>query len=180
VLRPVLTAMALALLATTANAQTDASQCTAILDDTERLACFDAAFQPSTESHTSFVLQSEQTIPSQPSGREYARLIVACEPDGLVVRFAFAGNQLSVTGSNVGVSLQRDLSRATAITLPVGSNNTELVLRGTPQVQAFLQSLVGTNNLTARVTPASSRSLNVRFRVSELPQQAAAVVNACN
>jgi len=173
--------MAFALLAVPSHAQTNASQCTAIVADAERLACFDAAFEPSTTvTQGSFVLQSEQTIPSQPSGREYARMTVACEPDGLVVRFAFAGNQLSVTGSNVGISLQRDLSRATATTLPVGSNNTELVLRGTPQVQQFLQSLVGVNNLTARVTPASSRSLNVRFRVSDLGQQVAPVVNGCN
>lgn len=107
-------------------------------------------------------------------------MIVACQADGLVVRFSFAGNVLSLTGSNVGISLQRDLSRATALTLPTSANNTELIMRGTPQVTAFLASLQGANNLTARLTPASSRSLNVRFRVSDIATRVAPVLAACN
>ncbi len=178
--RPVLTALALAALTSVAHAQSDAGQCIDIANDQQRLSCYDQIFRPVTETLGSVVLQSEQTIPSQPSGRDYARMIVACHAEGLVVRFSFAGNIMSLTGSNVGISFQRDLSRASAMSLPTNATNTELVLNGTPQVVQFLQSLQGANNLTARVTPANSRSLNVRFRVSDIAERVAPVVNACN
>lgn len=163
-----------------AHAQENAASCIAIGNDQERLACYDALFRQATETSSSVMLQSEQTIPASPSGRDYARMTIACQADGLVVRFAFAGNVLTQTGSNVGISLQRDLSRATALSLPTSANNTELIMRGTPQVTAFLASLQGANNLTARVTPASSRSLNVRFRVADITSQVAPVLAACS
>lgn len=160
--------------------QSEAESCAAIADDTERLACYDGIFRSAaTASSESVVLQSQQLIPAVPSGRGNATMTIACENGGLVVRFGFAGNVLSATGSNTGISLQRDLLRAQALVLPPDPTGTQLVIEGNRTVIDFLNSLQGVTNLGVRVTPANARSLNVRFQVSELPQQVAPIISAC-
>jgi len=171
---------ALLLGATPASSQTDGASCAAIANDTERLACYDSVFRAGSGADAqAVVIQSQQLIPAVPSGRGNATMTIACEAGELVVRFGFAGNVLAPTGSNTGISLQRDLLRAQAMILPPNENGTELLIRGNDQVVGFLNSLEGITNLGARVTPASSRSLNVRFRVDAVPQQVAPVIAAC-
>lgn len=179
-------ALTLAMLApgTSVLAQQGGAECAAIPADAERLACYDGLFRAgapvaAVPDGEAVVLQSEQLIPARPTGRGNATMIIACEPEGLTIRFAFAGNVLSATGSNTGISLQRDLLRAEARTLPPSSNGTELIMSGDAEVRAFLDSLLGVTNLGARVTPANARSLNVRFRVTELETQVAPVLAAC-
>ncbi|WP_152664651.1 hypothetical protein [Devosia geojensis] len=151
-----------------------------IANDTERLACYDGIFRGGSPGGSeAVVIESQQQIPAIPTGRGNATFTIACDAGELVVRFGFAGNVLAPTGSNTGISLQRDLLRAQAMTLPPSENGTELLIRGNDTVVSFLNSLEGITNLGARVTPANSRSLNVRFRVEDLPQQVAPVIAAC-
>lgn len=160
--------------------QSEAESCAAIGNDTERLACYDGIFRAGASGNTeAVVLQSQQLIPAFPSGRGNATITIACEASGLVVRFGFAGNVLSATGSNTGITLQRDLLRAQALVLPPDPTGTQLVIAGNQAVVDLLNSLQGITNLGVRVTPASARSLNVRFQVSELPRQVAPVIAAC-
>ncbi|GLQ54912.1 hypothetical protein [Devosia nitrariae] len=160
--------------------QSEAASCAAIADNTERLACYDGVFRDGAAGDTeAVVLQSQTLIPAVPSGRGNATMTIACEAGELVVRFGFAGNVLSATGSNTGISLQRDLQRAQAMILPPDPTGTDLVIAGNQAVVDFLNSLRGVTNLGARVTPASSRSLHVRFQVTGLPEQVAPVIAAC-
>ena len=60
--------------APTAMAQETGAQCTAIADNAERLACFDAAFAaPVAASAASVVFESQQLIPARPNGRRPGR-----------------------------------------------------------------------------------------------------------
>jgi hypothetical protein len=171
---------ALLLSAVPAFAQSEAESCAVLANDAERLACYDGIFRTgSSDAVEAAVFQSEQLIPAVPTGRGNATMTVACEVGELVVRFGFAGNVLAPTGSNTGISLQRDLLRAQAMTLPPNANGTELLIRGNDTVISFFNSLEGVTNLGARVTPANSRSLNVRFRVEDLAQQVAPVIAGC-
>lgn len=149
--------------------------------DAERLACYDSIFRaaPTAEGVVEMTLESEQLIPAVPSGRGNATMSLVCEAGELTVRFGFAGNVLAAMGSPTGISLQRDLLRAQTMTLPPGNGGTVLVMHGNAEVLAFLDSLRGVTNLGVRVTPANARSLNVRFRVADLAEQAAPVVAAC-
>lgn len=162
-------------------AQGDAAQCTSITADTERLACFDAAFAGSVEQPAAaqVVIQSEQMIPARPSGRDHATIAVACEANTLTVAFAFAGNTMSALGNDAGITWQFDLQAARSRTLPVNSDNTAIVLDNTQDSLAFIQSVAGATNLTVRVTPVNSRSLSVRYRVDGFAEQVAPVRQAC-
>jgi hypothetical protein len=160
-------------------AQTDAAQCTAIADDLDRLACYDAIFLGSMAgAGDAVVLESEQLIPARPSGRAPATISVSCEAGTLTIAFAFAGNTMSALGRDAGITLQYDLQAARSRTLPVNADNTAIVLSG-GDAATFLDGLAGATNLTVRVTPVSSRSLSVRFRVDAFAPEVAPVRAAC-
>jgi hypothetical protein len=96
------------------------------------------------------------------------------------VLFGFAGNTMSALGSDTGITLQYDLQRARSSTLPVNEDNTAIVIDNTRDSLTFIEGLTGATNLTVRVTPASTRSLSVRFRVDEFDEAVAPVVAACS
>lgn len=158
------------------------AQCAAIAEDAERLACYDGLFRVSGDAAESLsvTLESEQLIPARPTGRAPATITVSCEANILQVAFGFAGNTMSALGRDTGITLQNDLARARSSTLPVNADNTAVLIDNTRDARAFLESLVGATNLTVRVTPASTRSLSVRFRVDALTQEVAPVVAACD
>lgn len=162
-------------------AQSTVAQCTAITADAERLSCYDGLFRGngSTPEGLSVVLESEQLIPARPTGRGPATMTVACIEDVLSVSFAFAGNTMSALGNDAGITLQYDLQAARSRTLPVNATNTAVVIDNTRDAAQFLDGLAGATNLTARVTPVSSRSLSVRFRVDAFAAEVAPVRAAC-
>lgn len=158
------------------------AQCATIDDDAERLTCYDNLFRTGTPVGTegpSVVLQSEQLIPARPSGRAPATITVYCEADMLKVAFGFAGNSMSALGRDTGITLQYDLARARSSTLPVNEDNTAILIDNTADARTFLDGLIGATNLTVRVTPASTRSLSVRFRVASFADEVAPVIAAC-
>lgn len=157
------------------------AECAAIGSDAERLACYDGLFRTegSLPGATSVTLESEQLIPARPSGRAPATITVVCEADILQVAFRFAGNTMSSLGRDIGMTLQVDLARSRSSTLPVNEDNTAVLIDNTADARAFLESLNGATNLTVRVTPASTRSLSVRFRVDAFTQEAGTVMAAC-
>ncbi len=161
-------------------AQPIGSQCTAIAADSERLACFDAAFAAPVSAADSIVFESEQLVPARPSGRRPATITVACEAGNLTIAFAFAGNTMSALGNDAGITMQFDLQAARSRTLPVNADNTAILLDNSRDALAFINSTEGATNLTVRVTPVSSRSLTVRYRVEEFVEQVAPVVAACS
>lgn len=156
------------------------AQCAAIDDDAGRLACYDTLFRSgvSGSETMSITLESEQLIPARPSGRAPATLTIACEANGLQVAFGFAGNLISSLGRDTGITLQYDLQRRSS-TLPVNTENTAILIDNSRDALAFVDSLAGITNLTVRVTPASTRTLSVRFRVDTLAATAAPVIAAC-
>lgn len=157
------------------------AQCAAIDDDGARLACYDDVFRSSSApaDSTAVIFESEQLIPARPSGRAPATIAVSCEANGLQVAFGFAGNTLSSLGNDVGMTLQYDLTRRSS-TLPVNADNTAVLIDNTRDALAFIDNLAGVTNLTVRVTPASARTLSVRFRVDSFAQSVAPVVAACS
>jgi hypothetical protein len=175
-----LLAFALLALPTSAMAQSGA-QCAAIAGDAARLACYDGVFRSATASTEalSVTVESEQLIPARPSGRAPATVTVSCEAGNLTVAFAFAGNTMSALGRDAGLTLQNDLQQARSRTLPVNADNTALVIAGSGEAAAFLDTLPGTSNLTARVTPVNSRSLSVRFNAPKILEAATPVRAAC-
>ncbi|HTN63363.1 MAG TPA: invasion associated locus B family protein [Devosia sp.] len=176
---PVLALLFLPLLpANAAFAQASGAACAAIDDDPERLACYDGVFRAApVEPANSVTFNSEQLIPAKPSGRQPAVITVACDAGVLSVKFAFAGNTMSPIGGDTGITLQLDLQAARSMTLPIADNNTALVIDR--NAEAFLDSLRGANNLTVRVTPVSSRSLSVRFKLDGVVEAIAPVQAAC-
>jgi type VI secretion system protein VasI len=162
-------------------AQTGVAQCVALEGDAERLACYDGLFRSNGEEAgaLSVVIESEQLIPARPAGREPATMTISCEADVLTIAFAFAGNTMSALGRDAGLTLQSDLQPARSRTLPVNSTNTAILLNNTRDAAALLDSLAGTTNLTARVTPVNSRSLSVRFRVDAIMTEVEPVRAAC-
>ncbi len=157
------------------------AQCAPIDNDAERLVCYDEIFRPGgiVPEATSVTLQSEQLIPARPSGRAPATITVFCEADVLKVAFGFAGNSMSALGSDTGITLQYDLQRARSSTLPVNEDNTAILIDNTRDARSFLDGLIGATNLTVRVTPATTRSLSVRFRVADFADEVAPVMAAC-
>ena len=164
-----------------AMAQPTGSQCTSIAVDADRLACFDAAFAaaPAPATADSVVFESEQMIPARPSGRQPATVTVACTEGVLSVAFGFAGNTMSALGNDAGITWQFDLQAARSRTLPVNAENTAILLNNTADALAFIQGVAGNANLTVRVTPVSSRSLTVRYRLDTFADQVAPVRAAC-
>lgn len=171
----------LALPTPAALAQSGVAQCVGVQADAERLACYDALFRNNgpEAGALSVVIQSEQLIPARPSGRQPATMTISCESNQLTIAFAFAGNTMSALGRDAGLTLQSDLQPARSRTLPVNETNTAIVVDNTRDAAALLDSLAGTNNLTARVTPVASRSLSVRFRVDAIMTEVAPVRAAC-
>lgn len=163
-------------------AQSPVSQCTAIAADAERLACYDGLFRSETMATegVSAVLQSEQLIPARPSGRAPATMTVTCAADTLTVAFGFANNTMSALGRDAGITLQNDLQAARSRTLSVNADNTAVVIDNSRDAATFLDGLAGVTNLTARVTPANSRSLSVRFRVDSFLPEIARIRAACD
>jgi len=157
------------------------AQCASIDADAERLACYDRLFRTGEPIQTanSIVLESEQLIPARPNGRAPATIRVSCEAGNLQVAFGFAGNTMSALGNDARITLQNDLQQARSSTLRVNSANTEILIDNSRDAKAFIEGLVGAKNLTVRVTPASTRSLNVRFDVSAFYDQVAPVVANC-
>lgn len=176
-----LLALALFALPTATMAQSGA-QCAAIAGNAERLACYDGVFRSGAAPASALAasVESEQLIPAQPSGRAPATVTVSCEAGTLSVAFAFAGNTLSALGRDAGLTLQSDLQQARSRTLLVNADNTALVIDAPGEAAAFLNSLVGTSNLTARVTPVNARSLRVRFDAQAILEAAAPVRAACS
>ncbi|MGV8955747.1 MAG: hypothetical protein ACOH2M_31930 [Cypionkella sp.] len=176
---PVLALLLLPLLSATPTvAQASGATCAAIPGDAERLACYDDIFRGlPVDAASSSSFKSEQLIPAKPSGRQPAIMTVACTAGALSVKFAFAGNTMSAIGNDAGITLQLDLQAARSRTLPTADNNTALVINR--DAAAFLDSLQGATNLTVRVTPVSSRSLSVRFRLDVVDEAVAPVRAAC-
>ena len=178
-LLPVLALLLLPLLpATPSFAQANGASCAAIPGDAERLACYDGIFRGAPADATNTVgFNSEQLIPAKPSGRQPAVMTVTCVAGALSVKFSFAGNTMSAIGNDAGITLQLDLQAARSRTLPTADNNTALVINR--DAGAFLDSLAGATNLTVRVTPVSSRSLSVRFKLAGVDEVVAPVRAAC-
>jgi hypothetical protein len=164
-----------------AMAQSAGTQCVGIAGDAERLACFDAAFAaPEADPDGAMVVfESEQLIPARPNGREPATIVVACNTGVLSVAFQFAGNTMSALGNDAGITWQFDLQAARSRTLPVNDDNTAIVLDNSRDALAFIRSVEGATNLTVRVTPVSSRSLTVRYRLDSFADQVAPIRGAC-
>ncbi|MCY1560220.1 hypothetical protein D9M68_973340 [compost metagenome] len=97
----------------------------------------------------------------------------------LSIAFAFADNTMSALGRDAGITWQFDLQAARSRTLPVNAENTAILLNNTADSLAFIQSVAGASNLTVRVTPVSSRSLNVRYRLDTFADQVTPVRAAC-
>lgn len=180
--RSVLAGMILGALVALPAAAQPAHQCAAIPDDAERLGCYDAIFRTTDAAAggQSVSFQSEQMIPARPSGRAPATMTVSCEAGNLIVAFAYAGNIISALGRDAGITLQVDLQAARSRTLPVNSTNTALLIDKTADSVGFLDTLVGATNLTTRVTPATSRSLSVRFNLEGVLEQIEPVRAACS
>jgi len=162
-----------------AQTQDEASACAAIVADPARLACYDALFRPADAS-TSVVVQSSQAIPAFPDGRATATFALRCEAGRPIASFSCAGHLLSATGSNVSVSLRRDLQTGQSLSLPVSADRLSALIVGEADGSQFVQSLRGVSDLGVRLTPAAFRSLAVQFRVASLEQQMAAVVAGCS
>lgn len=180
-LLPLLTLLAIvAVPPWTAHAQSGLAECVALAGDAERLACYDDLFRTEGgQAAVSVVIQSEQLIPARPTGRAPATMTIACDGGVLSIAFGFAGNTMSALGNDAGLTLQSDLQAARSRTLPVNEANTAILLDNTRDATAFLDALLGTTNLTARVTPVNSRSLSVRFRVDAIMERVEPVRAAC-
>ena len=178
---PLLALLPLFFTPTSALGQSGGEQCAPLESAMERLACYDALFRPGTVPVEAMeaVLQSQQLIPARPSGRGPATLAVRCEAGKLSISFAFAGNQLSALGNDAALTLQYDLQTDRSRTLPVNSSNTAIIIDDPVEANAFVNSLAGATNLTARVTPVNSRSLSVRFRTDSFVDEAQAVRDSC-
>lgn len=157
------------------------AQCAAITADAERLACYDGAYRTGVTpaEGTTVVLESQQLIPARPSGRAPATITVSCAGNELQVAFGFAGNTMTSLGRDIGLTLQYDLQRARSSTLPVNADNTAVLIDNTADALEFIEGLEGATNLTVRVTPVTTRSLNVRFDIGSFDDAVAPVVAAC-
>ncbi|WP_127752219.1 hypothetical protein [Devosia sp. 1566] len=179
---PMLALIPLLFVSAPAFGQSDGAQCASIQNGVERLACYDALFRPGTDPAAALeaVLESTQLIPARPSGRGPATLTVRCEAGKLSIWFGFAGNTLSALGNDAGLTLQYDLQTDRSRTLPVDPTNTAIIIGDQAEAAAFVDSLAGATNITARVTPVNSRSLSVRFRVDSFVDEAQAVRDGCS
>lgn len=182
-MRTLLIAAALLTLASPvpAVAQQDGRSCSAVADDTERLACYDAIFQaPDAGLGVAEVrIASEQQIPARPNGRAPAEMVIACTDGGLAVSFSFANQLLSNTSDSAPLTFQVDLGGNTVRNLPVGVDNTSAGFASGRDAAAFLGTLEGARNLKVRVTPVRQRSLTVDFRLPEHAEAIGAALGTC-
>lgn len=160
--------------------QQPVEQCVAIEDDGERLACYDAIFRDAaTLPEGAVVAQSERLIPARPTGREPATLSIACDAGNVVVSFGFAGQLVSNTGDIAPLTYQVDAGGTTVRTLRASADNTLLSFDSARDTEAFLDTLVGGNNLKVRVTPVRQRSITVDFRLPAIAEDLAALRAGC-
>lgn len=164
-----------------AHAQETGASCAPIVDDTERLACYDAAFRSSVPppDGDAVIIESERLIPAQPTGRKPAEMTIACDGGTLTVQFAFAGQSVSATGDIAPVTFQVDQNATAVRTLNASPENTAVGFWTTEESLAFLNSLAGGTNLKVRMTPVRQRSLTVDFRLTEHRDAIDAVRNTC-
>lgn len=169
------------LLAAPVWAQESGAACAAIEDDGERLACYDRVFRDggSAEAGEAIVLQSQRLIPAAPSGREPATLTISCAEGEMETRFAFAGQQVSVTGDIAPLTYQIDQGATTVRTLSASEDNRSLTFFSMRDTENFLDSLAGGTNLRVRVTPARQRSLTVDFRIEDVVAEIETLRRAC-
>lgn len=152
-------------------AQQTGADCAGIAGNSERLACYDRVFRgaaddaPAAEPVT---LQSERLIPAAPSGREPATLTIACEDGAPRVRFAFAGQPVSITGDIAPMTMQVDQNATAVRTMAASTDNRSLSFASDRETTTFLDSLAGGTSLRVRVTPVRQRSLTVDFRIGEV------------
>lgn len=162
-------ALLLSTAAVPALAQQSGTECAAIAADADRLACYDSLFRgtggdaPAAEAVT---LESERLIPAAPSGREPATLTIACEEGAPRVRFAFAGQPVSITGDIAPLTMQVDQNATIVRTMAASADNQSLSFASARDTATFLDSLVGGTSLRVRVTPVRQRSLTVDFRIA--------------
>jgi type VI secretion system protein VasI len=157
----------LMLAASPASAQpaADPAACAAIGDDAERLACYDAIFRngPGVDPATTVVIESNFPIPARPTGRGPATMEVSCTAGTLGVRFTFAGQLLSETGDDAGISFQVQQTGNVVRNLPVADDNKSVIFPSETQADTFLESIEGGDSLIVRITPPRQRSLQVEF-----------------
>src|SRR5690606_7571996 len=133
--------------------QDSAAACAAISGDADRLACYDRLFRAAggeAPAGATVMLESERLIPAAPSGREPATLTIACEAGEPEVRFAFAGQLVSVTGDIAPLTMQVDQNATTVRTMSASADNRSLSFSSNRDTETFLNSLAGGTNLRVR------------------------------
>lgn len=156
-----------------------AAACAALTSDADRLACYDGLFRPSAIPSSVLVLQSEQTILARPSGRANATLSLSCSAGVPRLEFAFAGNPLSATGANIGISVQRDLRSSRALSLRPSADGTGGIMDQRADLETFVQSLQGVGALSLQTRTTDYRSLTVRFQIGPRASDLSAALAAC-
>lgn len=155
------------------------SACAALTNDGARLACYDGLFRGEAEETTSLVIRSEQQILARPSGRDYATMTLICEDGSPRLEFAFAGNPLSSIGSNIGISVKRDLRSGSALSLAPSSGGLSAVMTSPRDLASFVQSLEGIAALTVESRTTDYRSVSARFQIGPRQGEMAATLASC-
>lgn len=165
-----------------ASGQAGVAACVALVNDGERLACYDALFGEGQEIAPAegVSVASERPIPARPSGREPALLRLACEEGTLRVWFRFAGQNVSNTGDIAPLTYQIDAGGTTVRTLRANADNTELTFSSDADTRTFLDALAGGSSVRVRVTPVRQRSVNVDFRITEVAGEIDALRSSCS
>lgn len=151
-------------------AQQTGAECAGIAGDGQRLACYDRLFRGAAEDAPAIepvTLESERLIPAAPSGREPATLTIFCEDGAPNVRFAFAGQSVSLTGDIAPMTMQVDQHATAVRTMAASADNRSLSFASDRETTTFLDSLAGGTSLRVRVTPVRQRSLTVDFRIGD-------------
>jgi hypothetical protein len=181
-LKAVLVGTLLSTAAVPSLAQQTGAECAEIAGDAARLACYDRLFRgtgPNAPAIEPVTLESARLIPAAPSGREPATLTIACEEGAPRVRFAFAGQLVSVTGDIAPLTMQVDQNATAVRTMTASADNRSLSFSSERDTRMFLDSLAGGTNLRVRVTPVRQRSLTVDFRIEELLPAIAELRKSC-
>lgn len=158
----------------------DAAACAAIAADGQRLACYDAIFRTvPMATGEAVVIASEQMIPARPSGRGHASLRLICENGELQVRFGFAGQAVTITGTNGPITFQFDQNPPTVRNLEASADNLEIGYWRSVDSRVFLSRFAGADALRVRITPPNLRSLAVDFHIAEAMPQIQALSESC-